>query len=400
MTAGLRFAPSQLQCAAHGTVKWNSESSITSTAPARRCRTIYEDRLKIVEAYDRAGFYAYHLAEHHSTPLGMAPSPNVFLAALAQRTRAAALRPDGLRRAALSSAAADLGNLHARPDERRPTGAELRPRRLADRARIFRHRSGGGAGHLQRGRRGDPERAHAQDARFSRQAFQLRQRADGDAAAAEAAPADLVRRARARQRRARGAPRAQRGQPRSDRRISRQPSRAITRPGRRPTAPAPLPKIGLGRFVVVAETDAEAMRLASRAYPALASAASPICRGCAAAPQDASAAGRVRRRSWSAARASPVRPRPCADLLAAQLAETGCNYVVGQFAFGDLTLDEASALDRPVHPRGDAGVARRHSGAERSEEPGIHSHGFVDFRTAVIMDSGRAASRRPGMTGS
>ena len=47
----------------------------------------YEDRLKIIEAYDRAGFYAYHLAEHHSTPLGMAPSPNVFLAAVAQRTR-------------------------------------------------------------------------------------------------------------------------------------------------------------------------------------------------------------------------------------------------------------------------------------------------------------------------
>src|SRR6202049_5283796 len=47
----------------------------------------YQDRLKIIEAYDRAGFYAYHIAEHHSTPLGMAPSPNVFLAAVAQRTR-------------------------------------------------------------------------------------------------------------------------------------------------------------------------------------------------------------------------------------------------------------------------------------------------------------------------
>src|ERR1700730_2677771 len=46
-----------------------------------------EDRLKIAEAYDRAGFYAYHLAEHHATPLGMAPSPSVFLAAVAQRTR-------------------------------------------------------------------------------------------------------------------------------------------------------------------------------------------------------------------------------------------------------------------------------------------------------------------------
>src|SRR5215471_5482181 len=47
----------------------------------------YEDRLKIAEAYDRAGFYAYHLAEHHATPLGMAPSPSVFLAAVAQRTK-------------------------------------------------------------------------------------------------------------------------------------------------------------------------------------------------------------------------------------------------------------------------------------------------------------------------
>src|SRR5580704_3058987 len=47
----------------------------------------YEDRLKIAQAYDAAGFYAYHIAEHHSTPLGMAPSPNIFLAAVAQRTR-------------------------------------------------------------------------------------------------------------------------------------------------------------------------------------------------------------------------------------------------------------------------------------------------------------------------
>ncbi len=50
-------------------------------------RDYYEDRLKLAEAYDRAGFYSYHLAEHHATPLGMAPSPSVFLAAVAQRTR-------------------------------------------------------------------------------------------------------------------------------------------------------------------------------------------------------------------------------------------------------------------------------------------------------------------------
>jgi len=47
----------------------------------------YRERLEIVEAYERAGFYSYHVAEHHLTPLGMAPSPSVFLAAVAQRTR-------------------------------------------------------------------------------------------------------------------------------------------------------------------------------------------------------------------------------------------------------------------------------------------------------------------------
>ena len=48
---------------------------------------LYESRLKLIEAADKAGFYGYHLAEHHSTPLGMAPSPSVFFAALAQRTK-------------------------------------------------------------------------------------------------------------------------------------------------------------------------------------------------------------------------------------------------------------------------------------------------------------------------
>lgn len=44
-------------------------------------------RLSLIAAYDRLGFYAYHLAEHHGTPLGLAPSPGIFLAAVAQHTR-------------------------------------------------------------------------------------------------------------------------------------------------------------------------------------------------------------------------------------------------------------------------------------------------------------------------
>ena len=47
----------------------------------------FRDRLQLVEAYDRAGFYAYHLAEHHGTPLGIASAPSVFLAAVCERTR-------------------------------------------------------------------------------------------------------------------------------------------------------------------------------------------------------------------------------------------------------------------------------------------------------------------------
>src|ERR1700739_3656514 len=48
---------------------------------------LFAERLRLSELDDRAGFYGYHLAEHHATPLGYAPSPAVFLSAVAQRTR-------------------------------------------------------------------------------------------------------------------------------------------------------------------------------------------------------------------------------------------------------------------------------------------------------------------------
>jgi alkanesulfonate monooxygenase SsuD/methylene tetrahydromethanopterin reductase-like flavin-dependent oxidoreductase (luciferase family) len=47
----------------------------------------YAGRLALTELYDRYGFYSYHVAEHHSTPLGLAPSPNVYLSMVAARTR-------------------------------------------------------------------------------------------------------------------------------------------------------------------------------------------------------------------------------------------------------------------------------------------------------------------------
>jgi alkanesulfonate monooxygenase SsuD/methylene tetrahydromethanopterin reductase-like flavin-dependent oxidoreductase (luciferase family) len=44
------------------------------------------ERLELIEAYERLGFSAYHLAEHHGTPLGITPSPHLLLAAASQRT--------------------------------------------------------------------------------------------------------------------------------------------------------------------------------------------------------------------------------------------------------------------------------------------------------------------------
>jgi alkanesulfonate monooxygenase SsuD/methylene tetrahydromethanopterin reductase-like flavin-dependent oxidoreductase (luciferase family) len=56
---------------------------------------LYEERLRLLEVADSAGFVGYHLAEHHFTPLGMAPSPALFLSAAAQRTKRIRLGPLG-----------------------------------------------------------------------------------------------------------------------------------------------------------------------------------------------------------------------------------------------------------------------------------------------------------------
>jgi hypothetical protein len=58
----------------------------------------YENRLRLIEFYDSAGFRTYHMSEHHSTPLSLTPSPSVFLAAVAQRTRRIRLGPQHDRR--------------------------------------------------------------------------------------------------------------------------------------------------------------------------------------------------------------------------------------------------------------------------------------------------------------
>ena len=48
---------------------------------------LYDDRMALLKAAEDAGFYGYHLTEHHMTPLSTTPSPSVFLAAAARETK-------------------------------------------------------------------------------------------------------------------------------------------------------------------------------------------------------------------------------------------------------------------------------------------------------------------------
>jgi alkanesulfonate monooxygenase SsuD/methylene tetrahydromethanopterin reductase-like flavin-dependent oxidoreductase (luciferase family) len=62
--------------------------------PGQELDQIYRDRLSQVDMFDAAGFYAYHLAEHHTPAVhSLAPSQNVFLAAAARSTSQIKLCP-------------------------------------------------------------------------------------------------------------------------------------------------------------------------------------------------------------------------------------------------------------------------------------------------------------------
>src|SRR5262249_44098478 len=180
---------------------------------------------------------------------------------------AASVRSAGLADAAPPPAAADRGNLHARPVERRTPRTRLRPRCRAHRARILRRRSAGRAGDLRRGGRARARGADPQGARLQGPAIFLQRRADGNRAAAETASPDLVWRSCAGERPGRPArrtPTLARLAPPHETRVSVDRYRAIWPQVHARTAA--FPKLGLGRFIVVAPSDAAALALARRAY--------------------------------------------------------------------------------------------------------------------------------------
>jgi alkanesulfonate monooxygenase SsuD/methylene tetrahydromethanopterin reductase-like flavin-dependent oxidoreductase (luciferase family) len=59
----------------------------------RPLATLFDERLTFIKAADEAGLYCLHLAEHHATPLNMAPVPGVFLGAVARATKRMRLGP-------------------------------------------------------------------------------------------------------------------------------------------------------------------------------------------------------------------------------------------------------------------------------------------------------------------
>jgi alkanesulfonate monooxygenase SsuD/methylene tetrahydromethanopterin reductase-like flavin-dependent oxidoreductase (luciferase family) len=99
------------------------------------------------------------------------------------------------------------------------------------------------------------------------------------------------------------------------------------------------PMIGLGRFIVVAESDTEAVDIARRAYPKWHRSFNYLfqLRGGKGPehqrPADLETLVKI-------GQGIAGNPETVTEFLKTQMTESGANYVVGQFAFGDLSLAE------------------------------------------------------------
>jgi alkanesulfonate monooxygenase SsuD/methylene tetrahydromethanopterin reductase-like flavin-dependent oxidoreductase (luciferase family) len=298
----------------------------------------YRARLQIIEAYDRLGFYAYHVAEHHATPLGMAPSPSVFLAAVAQRTRRLRFGP----------------LVYALP--------LYHPLRLIEEICMLDQMSGGRL-EIGFGRGSSPSELtyYGQDPGQSQKIYAealelviqgLTQRSltfHGEFFHFDAVPMELepfqkphppvwygVHAPDSAARAARKGLQVVSLDPPAATCTAFDSFRAAWRDAR---GTAPLPLMGLGRFIVVAETDAQALAIARRAYPRWHASFTHLHRmhnriNAHPRPPTFDALAEVGQGVAGA-------PDTVAALLAKQIAVTGSNYLVGQFVFGDLSLEEA-----------------------------------------------------------
>jgi alkanesulfonate monooxygenase SsuD/methylene tetrahydromethanopterin reductase-like flavin-dependent oxidoreductase (luciferase family) len=101
----------------------------------------------------------------------------------------------------------------------------------------------------------------------------------------------------------------------------------------------PLPKMGLVRFIVLADTDAAAMNIARRAYQRWRSSfvyLSALNGALPDSPLNVESFDHLVRLGYATAGA----PETVRAFLEEQIEVSGANYVVGQFCFGDLSLSE------------------------------------------------------------
>jgi len=300
----------------------------------------YENRLKLIEAYDRLGIHRYHLAEHHATPLGLAPSPSVFLAAVAQRTRQLRFGPLVYTLA-----------LH-------------HPLRVAEEICMLDHMSGGRL-ELGVGRGVSPHEVAyygvdpAQAQAMYLEALQVILQALANRTLSFAGrhytfrdvPIELEPVQRPHPPLWYGLARPEglpwvvanrvnivcNGPPHLVQQITDGYRRAWAAAGRDPHA---LPRMGMTRTTVVADSDGEAHRIARRAHRRWHQSFMQLWNKHGTRPINASypdTFDEVERAGFGiAGTAATVR-----DALARQIAETGVNYLVCRFAFGDMALGES-----------------------------------------------------------
>ena len=300
------------------------------------------ERLRLIELIEQEGFAAYHLAEHHSTPLGMASSPSVFLAAAMQRTSRIRLGP----------------LVYVLP--------LYHPLRLYEEICMLDHLSNGrfmvgvgrGGALVEHQRYGiDPTAAPA----MYHEAFAVLMHAfesdvvdfDGQFYKYK----DYVVQAKPMQRPHPpiwyGAPNPEAvawAAPRAVNVVSLGPAlraRAISDRYRKEWSdlgrkPADLPAIGITRHIVVADTDAAAQAIAQAAYPRWRNAMDYLWRRSGVAfvlkeiyPTDFAALQDI----GHGVAGSPATVR---DYIARLQSEAGVNYVLCQMVFGDIKFDDAS----------------------------------------------------------
>jgi alkanesulfonate monooxygenase SsuD/methylene tetrahydromethanopterin reductase-like flavin-dependent oxidoreductase (luciferase family) len=297
----------------------------------------YEERLKVIELYDKFGFHAWHVAEHHATPLGMAPSPNVFLAAVAQRTKQLHFGPmvyalplyHPLRLAQeicmidqMSNGRLEIGfGRGSSPTEISYFGVDANNTEA-----IFRDYLPRILGAIETGVMHCPDqpekyrdvvlKVSSVQRPYPRVWYGVHTTESADRAARRGwhtVNLDMDYEARECNE--------------TFRRVWRE-----AQPGKQ------LPLMGLGRFVVVADTDAEALAIARRAYPHWHAGFTHLFR----------ILGRMQRHprpdTWDKlheqGKGVAGSPATVAAFLKKQLTHSQCNYCVGQFAFGDQSLAE------------------------------------------------------------